>query len=152
MRRPPDARADLPDARRVGLASDNEPLLAESPPSRFLFTTRDASIGIVLESDGDHLIVDAPVGTLTDTVRTAIAKEKTALLPIVWRLSEMRRLAVESPQHPVVCARIDAVGGPGRCFSCGDLLSHPQAYGRCGPCDVASDLYYSAINGVALCE
>jgi hypothetical protein len=100
--------------------------------------------GINLRADGDSLAYDAPAGALTPCLRAALIERKPDLLAIVWRLKEMQRLAVEAPKA-VLYARESARGGPGHCFSCGDMLDHPDAYGRCVPCDVASDIYYSTI-------
>jgi hypothetical protein len=113
-------------------------------------TTKDiladcARADIVLDVEGDRLVVDAPTGGLTQELRDRLLRHKPTLLPVVWRLREMRRLAVEAPRA-VVYARIEAKGGPGRCFSCGDGLEHPRAFGRCAPCDIASDLFYATLH------
>jgi hypothetical protein len=105
-----------------------------------LTATRTA--GIQLEARGSRLHVEAPAGAMTDALRSELKRRKPDLLPVLWRLEAMRRLAVEAPR-PVVYARVEARGGPGHCFSCGDAHEHPEAYGRCVPCDVASDLYYA---------
>lgn len=107
-------------------------------PSELVTETR--RLGIVLRSDGDHLHVDAPVGALTPELRQTLAARKPDLLVILWRLSAMRATA---GQRPLAVVMLEAQGGPGRCFSCGDPLDHPQGYGRCAPCDVAADLFYS---------
>lgn len=100
--------------------------------------------GIVLTAGGDTLTVDAPAGALTPELRAAVADRKADLLAVLWRLDAMRRLAIVAPRA-VVYARETARGGPGHCFSCGDPLEHPAAYGRCTPCDVASDVYYATV-------
>jgi hypothetical protein len=105
-----------------------------------LTVARDA--GIVLEAEGGRLRVDAPVGAITPELRQALVQHKPALLGVVWRLEEMRRLARVAPR-PLPYARESAKGGPGFCFSCGEGLEHPEAYGRCGPCDVAADVFYA---------
>jgi hypothetical protein len=69
----------------------------------------------------ERLLLDAPTGALTLDLRSAFAAHKSALLEVLWRLQEMRR----------------------HCFSCGDPHEHPDAYGRCGPCDIASDVFYA---------
>jgi hypothetical protein len=53
----------------------------------------------------------------------------------------MRRLAATAPR-PLVYALAEAVGGPGHCFSCMASLDDPDAYGRCGPCEDAAEIYY----------
>ena len=98
--------------------------------------------GVHLEARGDRLHVEAPTDALTPELREALQTRKPDLLPVLWRLEAMRRLAVEAPKA-VVYARPETQGGPGHCFSCGDSLGHPEAYGRCTPCDIASDVYYS---------
>jgi TubC N-terminal docking domain len=99
--------------------------------------------GMVLEARGDRLHVEAPFGTLTPDLRAALVKCKPNLIAVLWRVQAMQQLAVEAPR-PVVYARREASSGPGYCFSCGDSLGHPDAYGRCAPCDVASEMYYAA--------
>lgn len=100
-------------------------------------------LGIHLEVCEDRLRYRAPKGSMTPELRAALVAHKTTLLPVVERLDAMRRLAVDAPR-PIACARESAVGGPGQCFSCGDPLEHPAAYGRCMPCDLAADAFYSA--------
>ncbi len=100
-----------------------------------LTVTRDA--GIRLEVRGQRLHVEAPTGSVTTVFRAELLAHKWDLLVVLWwRLEAMRRLALEAPKA-VVCARPEARGGPGHCFSCGDLLVHPEAYGRCGPCEAS---------------
>ena len=101
--------------------------------------------GIVLAADGEALDVDAPAGALTSVLIETLRAHKGELLPILWRLAEMRRLAVIAPRA-VVYARESALGGPGHCFSCGDPHPSPDWFGRCPPCDVAADVYYSTAN------
>jgi hypothetical protein len=100
--------------------------------------------GIVLAADGDRLSIDAPLGSLTDDVRAELARHKGTLLEVLWRLTAMRRLANEAPRA-LAYARMNAKGGPGRCFSCGDALELATAYGRCQPCDIAADVYYATL-------
>ena len=107
-------------------------------PAELVTETRRA--GIVLQSDGDRLHVDAPVGALKPELRQTLAARKPELLVILWRLAAMRATV---GQRPLVVTRLEAQGGPSRCFSCGDPLDHPRGYGRCAPCDVAAGLFYS---------
>jgi hypothetical protein len=102
-----------------------------------------ARLGVRLAAHGDRLRVEAPAGVVTPQLRATLAARKPDLLPVVWRLEEMRRLAVTAPRA-VVYARVAARGGPGWCFSCGDPLEPPSAYGRCASCDVAADLFYAS--------
>jgi len=95
--------------------------------------------GYDLDVEGDRLRI-RPADRVDDTLAELLTQHE--LLPIVLRLVAMRRLARVAPKA-VVYASPEARGGPGRCFSCGDPLEHPTAYGRCGPCDVAADLFYS---------
>ena len=95
--------------------------------------------GIVLSPAGDSLDVDAPVSALTPALREALAARKPDLLSVLRRLDGMRRTL---GRVPIPCAVLKAVGGPGRCFSCGDALSHRDACGRCEPCNVACELFY----------
>lgn len=98
--------------------------------------------GIVLSVDNDRLVVDAPRGAVSPAFRADLAQQKPALIAVLWRLQAMRRLAAQAPR-PVVYARPEARGGPGHCFSCGDPLEQPDAYGRCLPCDLAADRYHA---------
>jgi len=98
--------------------------------------------GIRLLAKVDRVRCEAPRGAMTPELRDAVVRQKSDLLAILWRLEAMRRLAIEDPR-PAVYAVGSARGGPGRCFSCGDALEHPDAYGRCTPCDVAADLFYA---------
>lgn len=76
---------------------------------------------------------------MTAALADAIRLHKPALRAVVERLDGMRATV---GQVPVPCARVDATGGPGRCFSCGDALAHPAGYGRCDPCALAMELLY----------
>lgn len=106
-----------------------------------IFTiTRTA--GIVLQARGETLHVEAPPGTVTPALRAALVALKPDLLALLERVQAMRRLATVAPLA-VPYVRPLAKGGPGHCFSCGDALDHPDAYGRCAPCDVALELYYT---------
>jgi hypothetical protein len=100
-------------------------------------------LGVRLEVHDARLRYEAPAGFVTPALKAALSTAKPELIEVLWRLDEMRRLAGEAPRA-VVYAREAARGGPGRCFSCGDALEHPAAYGRCVPCDVASDVFYSS--------
>ena len=112
--------------------------------TELVLTCRGA--GIALRAAGDALDVDAPAHALTPDLRAELAARKPELLEVLWRLDAMRRLAIQAPR-PVVYARPEAQGGPGYCFSCGDELAHPTAYGRCTPCDVAKDVFYATARG-----
>ncbi len=101
---------------------------------------RARSNNITLDVQGDRLIVDAPSGALTPELRSELARHKAELLAVLPRLAGMLGTV---GQVPIPCARLEACGGPGRCFSCGDALDHPQAYGRCVPCGIASELFYA---------
>jgi hypothetical protein len=101
------------------------------------------SAGIRLEARGRTLHVEAPAGVLTPALRAALVVLKPDLLLVLERLQAMRHLAAVAPR-PLPYARAWAKGGPGHCFSCGDELDHPDAYGRCALCDIAADLFYAA--------
>jgi hypothetical protein len=104
------------------------------------------SAGIRLEARGPKLHVEAPAGSVTPELRAALTALKPELLPVLDRVQNMRHLAVVAPR-PLPYARAWVKAGPGLCFSCGDRLEHPQAYGRCEPCDVALELYYATRQG-----
>jgi len=95
--------------------------------------------GIKLIAEGHTLRIAAPAGTVTPELREALSRCKQELLLVLARLAGMRATV---GCVPVACAVAYAVGGPGRCFSCGDPLGHPQAYGRCVPCSIACELFY----------
>lgn len=98
--------------------------------------------GIVLTVSGDKLRLRAPAGALTPELKSALAANKPDVIAVVWRLDGMQGNA---GRVPIPCAVLSATGGPGRCFSCGDPLDHPEAYGRCVPCGLAAELFYAAI-------
>lgn len=104
--------------------------------------TESAKLGIRLRAEADKVRYEAPRGAMTGAIRDALVLHKAAVLAVLWRLEEMRRLAAVAPQA-VVYARESACGGPGRCFSCAEALSLPDAYGRCTPCNIAADVYYA---------
>ena len=110
-----------------------------------VLTTAEAA-GIRLEARGPKLHVEAPAGSLTPALRAALSALKPDLLAVLDRVQSMRQLAVVAPR-PLPYARAWAKGGPGRCFSCGDPLGHPEAYGRCEPCDVALEVFYATWPG-----
>jgi hypothetical protein len=104
------------------------------------------AVGIQLDARDDRLVYWAPPGALTPELRDALVRHKLDLLALLWRLDAMRLHGVDrtgaNMRPPVPIARLDARGGPGRCFSCGEPLDHPEAYGRCSACDVACELFY----------
>lgn len=104
--------------------------------------TACAVAGITLTVADDRLCFDAPRGAMTPELRATLRAHKVDLVPILRRLACMRETAGRTP---VVVADPEAQGGPGLCFSCGDRLDHPHAYGRCPSCDVAIDLFYTAM-------
>jgi len=95
-------------------------------------------------SDDGFLHVESPVGVLTDAVRTALRDHKPMLLAVLWRLDGM--LTHRAPV-PTAKSATDAPGGPGRCFSCGDVHEHPHAYGRCAWCSLAAEAFYRLRGG-----
>ncbi len=99
-------------------------------------TTR---LGIVLVPDGDGLVVEARAGVVTPRLKETLTARKRELLGVLTRLAGMR-----VNTWPVPCAKSvsESPGGPGHCFSCGDSLGHPEAYGRCVTCWLALDLFY----------
>jgi TubC N-terminal docking domain len=96
--------------------------------------------GIVLAPAGDRLRIKAPAGALTPELRAEFAARKPELLQVLTRLGGMHR---NEGKVPVPCAVFEAKGGPGRCFSCGEPLEHPGAYGRCAPCGLAAELFHA---------
>ena len=99
--------------------------------------------GILLAvTDDKQLRVEAPRGALTPELRAALVDQKPTLLAVLSRLEAMRATA---GQAPIIVANPQAVGGPGRCCSCGDALDAPRGYGRCAACDVAVDAYYATL-------
>src|SRR5262249_34718995 len=88
----------------------------------------------------------APIGRMTAALADAIRLHKPALRAVVERLDGMRATV---GQVPVPCARVDATGGPGRCFSCGDALAHPACCRRGDLCALAIELLYHVWPGAA---
>ena len=95
--------------------------------------------GIRLRGVNGFLDVDAPVGVLTEALRTALRDHKPTLLAVLWRLDGM--LTHRDPV-PTAKGATEAPGGPGRCFSCGDAHEHPHACGRCVSCSLAAEAFY----------
>ncbi len=87
-----------------------------------------------------------PVDRITPALLDELTARKPELLAVYSRLQGMRATV---GQVPMPCAVLAAVGGPGHCFSCGDPLAHPESYGRCDPCAVASDLFYREVPDAA---
>ena len=106
--------------------------------------TEATRLGIVLDARGETLHVEAPAGVLTSELRAALTRHKPAVLDILWRLDGMRQ---HPTPIPTVRSAAESPGGPGHCFSCGAPLGHPRAYGRCDPCWIAVELYYSTSDG-----
>lgn len=100
--------------------------------------------GFELAAVGDRLRI-RPAARVTPELQADLHTRKSELLPVLWRLAEMRRLAIVAPRA-VVYARESARGGPGHCFSCSDPHPSPHWYGRCPACDIASDIYYSTMS------
>jgi hypothetical protein len=96
-------------------------------------------VGLTVRADGSHLCVrPAPPSAL----RAALLAHKPVLLLLLRRLQDMRHFARVAPR-PALYACAWSKAGPGWCFSCGDPLEHPGAYGRCDACAVAADLFYA---------
>lgn len=72
-------------------------------------------------------------------VREQLTAQKPTVIAVLTRFAGMR---ANVGKVPIACAVLDAMRGPGRCFSCGDALEHAEAYGRCVPCGIASELFY----------
>lgn len=103
--------------------------------------------GIVLTAPGENrLHVSAPAGALTPELKVTLMSYKPDLLRVLPRLAGMR---ANVGKVPVPCAVFEALGGPGRCFSCGDPHEHPLAYGRCSACAIAAELLYSEVPDAA---
>jgi hypothetical protein len=110
--------------------------------------TETRSAGIQLEARGDRLHVEAPQGTVSDALRAELKRRKAELLPVVWRLAAMRQLAIDARGPPSTLGRRRAAG-PVTASRAGIRWKWPDAYGRCVPCDIASDLYYSTRDDAA---
>lgn len=117
-------------------------------------TTVDVAVPILhrlLAAGFELAVVDdrlrvRPADRITPALRDELTARKPELLAVLSRLQGMRATVGEVP---VPCAVLAAVGGPGRCFSCGDRLDHPHACGRCAPCSVASELFYLEVPDAA---
>lgn len=95
--------------------------------------------GFAIGTAGDQLKVK-PVSKLTSELRAALTAHKGELLAVVSRLEGMH---ANDGKVPVPCAVLEATGGPGRCFSCGDGLEHPESYGRCTSCAIAAEVFHA---------
>jgi hypothetical protein len=96
--------------------------------------------GITLAAHGERIRVTAPTGAVTPELRAALTARKPELVQVVWRLDGMRE---HTEPVPTAKSAREAPGGPGHCFSCGDALDHPQAYGRCTWCGIAAEAFYA---------
>lgn len=94
----------------------------------------------------DNRLRVRPANRITPALRDELTARKPELLAVLSRLQGMRATV---GHVPIPCAVLEAVGGPGRCFSCGDPLDHPQAYGRCTSCAVAAEVFYREIPDAA---
>ncbi len=101
--------------------------------------------GFEVAAADDRLRV-RPADRITPALRDELTARKPELLAVLSRLQGMRATV---GQVPIPCAVLAAVGAPGRCFSCGDPLDHPQGCGRCTPCSVASELFYLEVPDAA---
>jgi len=101
--------------------------------------------GVELAVADDRLCA-RPADRITPALRDELTLRKPELLAVLSRLQGMRATV---GQVPFPCAVLAAVGGPGRCCSCGDGLGHPHAYGRCTPCSIASELFYREVPDAA---
>lgn len=96
-----------------------------------------------------RLRYEDPAGALTPELLAALSRHKPVLLQILWRLNAMRAHGVDRtdrrpdrPPLPVAVWPRPPVG-PGHCFSCGDPLEHPAAYGRCDACALAAEVFWA---------
>ena len=105
--------------------------------------TESSRLGVRLEAHEGRIRYEAPRGVITPMFREALLAQKPMLLEVLWRLAAMERFGLDD-RHPAPYARATARGGPGRCFSCGDALDHPEAYGRCSWCSVAADQFWAS--------
>ena len=94
----------------------------------------------------DNRLRVRPVDRITPALLDELTARKPELLAVFSRLQGMRATV---GQVPMPCAVLAAVGGPGHCFSCGDPLAHPESYGRCDSCAVASELFYAEVPAAA---
>ncbi len=89
-------------------------------------------------------VVSPPGGSAPDTSRERLTTRSSALRTASSRRSGGVSTPIgASTQRPLAVARLEARGGPGSCFSCGDALDHSEGYGRCFACDIAADVFYA---------
>lgn len=108
-----DSLTLLREARRVGLEVDEAAgRLVIRGPRRF------------------EPLARALLGRKAAILAALSAEHKAAL---EWRVAAMRAMAPAHGPMPLLLARPGALGGPGRCCSCGEALSPADRY-RCRPC------------------
>lgn len=112
-------------------------------------------VELVIASGGAALRLRGPgpaLAALPPELRAELRAQKPLLLSVLRKLEGMRAAAALPPNQapPVAVADLTAQGGPGLCFSCGDALAHRAAYGRCEPCDLAAEIFYSSQPGEEL--
>lgn len=118
-----------------------DPVVADAVP--LLHRLLAAGVEVTVTEDRLRL---RPADRITPALREELTLRKPELLAVLSRLQGMRATV---GQVPFPCAVLAAVGGPGRCCSCGDGLGHPHAYGRCTPCSVAAELFYREVPDAA---
>jgi len=100
--------------------------------------------GVLIESAGDRLRVDAPKGAITPELREALAACKAEVLAILntsedeieWRVGAMLPQIPDVGAIPFLLARQTETIEPNCCHSCGDSLNGIAGY-ICGPCSQA---------------
>ena len=96
-------------------------------------------VGLDVAEDRDHLVVRGP--RRLEPVALRVLAHKPEVLraleversEVAWRVAAMRTMLPAHDVLPLLLARPDRLGGPGRCCSCGDALSPGDHY-RCRPC------------------
>lgn len=97
-------------------------------------------VGLDVVEDRDRLVVRGP--RRLEPVALRVLAHKAEVLraleversEVAWRVAAMRAMAPpDRGPIPLLLARPDRLGGPGRCCSCGDALSPGDHY-RCRPC------------------
>jgi TubC N-terminal docking domain len=100
--------------------------------------------GVMIESAGDRLRVDAPKGVITPELREALAACKAEVLAILntpedeieWRVAAMLPQIPHVGPIPFLVAKTTEAVGANCCHSCGDCLNATAGY-VCGPCSQA---------------
>ncbi len=72
----------------------------------------------------------------------ALRAQQPQLLAVLSRFQQMTEHDDGHDRPPTPMVHWPAAYGPGHCQSCGHVLDHPRAVGRCDACHAAAELFH----------